>query len=113
MIEVFKILNNYYDTEATKNLLELSTVNHTRGHNLKLFSKHSRTNMRKYFFSNRVVSPWNSLPSHIIHAPSVIAFERRLDKHWRNQEFVHDFDETFNSYEGARPPPPELDIEVA
>ena len=30
------------------------------------------------FFSNRVINIWNSLPSHIVQAPSVATFRERL-----------------------------------
>ena len=30
------------------------------------------------FFSNRVINIWNSLPSHIVQAPSVATFRKRL-----------------------------------
>ena len=35
----------------------------TRGHSLKLFVQQSRIDARKYFFSNRVIRSWNSLPA--------------------------------------------------
>ena len=35
----------------------------TRGHNLKLFVLQSRIDARKYFFSNRVIQSWISLPA--------------------------------------------------
>ena len=37
-----------------------STV--TRGHQYKIYVNHSRR-VRKYFFAERVVGPWNSLPT--------------------------------------------------
>jgi len=35
----------------------------TRGHVYKLFVQQSRIDVRKYFFCNRVVKIWNSLPA--------------------------------------------------
>ena len=35
----------------------------TRGHVSKLFVRQSRVDVRKYFFGNRVVKIWNSLPA--------------------------------------------------
>jgi len=37
-------------------------------------------NVRKFFFSQRVVDIWNSLPKHVMEAESVNSFNRRLDK---------------------------------
>ena len=34
---------------------------------------------QKHFFSNRVVSHWNSLPSHVVDADTVLNFKKRLD----------------------------------
>ena len=34
----------------------------TRGHNYKLLATRSRKDTRKYFFSQRVIKVWNSLP---------------------------------------------------
>ena len=78
MIEVFKILHNIYDAEITEGLLQLSNVNTTRGHSLKLAAQlQSRLEVRRNSFAVRVVKPWN--------ASSVKVFESRLDKFWNNQ----------------------------
>ena len=37
----------------------------TRGHRFKLLIPHTRINIRKYFFSNRVIQCWNSLPAEL------------------------------------------------
>ena len=34
----------------------------------------------KYYFSNRVVNVWNSLPNYIVSAPSVSSFKRHLQQ---------------------------------
>ena len=39
----------------------------------------SRLEVRRNFFSQRVVGAWNLLPAHIIEAPDVKAFENRYD----------------------------------
>jgi len=44
-------------------------------------SKHCCTkDIRKYFFSNRVINRWNSLPDHIVQASSINAFKYGLQK---------------------------------
>jgi hypothetical protein len=83
MIECYKILHEIYDDEVSPNLPR-STSN-LRGHGYKLFKRRTLTlDLRKCFFSNRIVEPWNSLPEDIVSAPSLNAFKRRLDKFWRN-----------------------------
>ena len=39
-----------------------------------------RLDIRKYFFSNRVVKDWNSLPHALQQAHNVPAFKRELEK---------------------------------
>ena len=42
--------------------------------------------IRKHFFSQRVVNAWNKLPQHVVDAPSVNCFKNRLDKHWEDMD---------------------------
>ena len=62
----------------------------TRGHNLKLFKNHSRTNLRKHSFSNRVVDTWNSLSSFTVNAKDVDSFKKFLDGDLFNLLYIHD-----------------------
>ena len=58
----------------------------TRGHDLRLHKSRAKYDLRKYFFSNRVVNIWNFLPGHVVNADTVNCFKSRLDKFWANQE---------------------------
>jgi len=49
----------------------LSDCIHTRGHKYKLVKPQCSLDVRKYFFANRVVDSWNSLPSYIVSTPIV------------------------------------------
>jgi len=53
----------------------------TRRHDLRLHKPKSRVkyDLRKYFFSNRVVNVWNSLPGHVVNADTVDCLKCRLD----------------------------------
>ena len=82
MIETFKYMNGYYDTERP--LFEKTTSEQLRGHPLKLKKQRHRLNIRANYFSHRIVNTWNSLPASIVTAPSVDSFKRRLDNHWRD-----------------------------
>ena len=90
MIEVYKIMHHIYDPEVA-DILKPAIYMGGRGHNFKLFHPHSRTSLRKNFFTVRVVEKWNQLPSEVVNAPSVLAFERRLDKHWSRQPMLYDW----------------------
>ena len=115
MIETYKILNNIYDQEVSRELLQLNTcpLYNTRGNDLKLFNRHARLNTRKYFFSNRITEAWNSLPNIVINAPYVASFERRIDKIWRDEEFVYNHNLPFKKTTRSRSKPQELDIEAS
>ena len=89
MIEVFKIIHNYYDTRASINF-NFNPVSSTRGNTFKLQKEMCRYDKRKYSFCYRVVNVW-SLPDYVVEADSVNSFKNRLDKYWANQEFVFNF----------------------
>ena len=69
------------------------------GQSQKLNKSRSRVDIRKYFFSSRVVTIWNSLPECVISTLSVNAFQNRLYKFWTNHPLKYntDMDIQFNS----------------
>jgi hypothetical protein len=82
LIDAYKYVHNIYDTDRPQ--LQLHDGRDTRGNSLKLAKGRCRLDVRASFFSQRVVSSWNSLPDSIVTAPTVNAFKNRLDKHWAN-----------------------------
>ena len=104
MIECFKLLNNVYDKDVSNLLLLNSTVNpnaQTRGHTLKLYSHKHKLEVAKNFFTSRVSKAWNSLPQHVVKAPTVNTFKNRLDRFWKNQPLIHDFEASLKLYATA------------
>ena len=80
-IYVYKLLTNKVYTDHP--ILKLMNENSiTRGHKLKLEKMAFKTTVRQKFFTNRIVEPWNKLPSNVIEAPSINAFKNRFDKLW-------------------------------
>jgi len=63
-------------------------VNQTRGNKLKIFQKRVHYNLRKYFFSNRVIQIWNRLLDSVIESSSrpINTFKNNLDKLWQNED---------------------------
>ena len=78
LIETFKIMKNFSKIDAAK-LFKMRKSN-TRGHNMKIFKEHSRLNIRKYFFSQRVANNWNLLPAETVNSKSLGIFKTKLHK---------------------------------
>ena len=79
LIQTFKILKGI-DKINAELFFDLNTTFRTRGHKYKLNKKRPKLEMRKHFFSQRVVNLWNQLPQHVVEADSVNNFKNRLDK---------------------------------
>ena len=52
----------------------------TRGHSFRIRCRPFRTEMGRKFFTQRVVSRWNSLPQKLVEANSLDVFKRALDR---------------------------------
>jgi len=48
-------------------------------------------NLRKHYFSARIVNIWNSLPNHVVDVTNVNLVKARLDRFWINQDVKYDF----------------------
>ena len=92
LIEMYKIVNKCYSPDTTLSI-RYNTYAQTRGNNYKIFAQHISYDMRKYFFTNRVMNVWNSLPNSVVCAPSMNAFKNILDGFMSDQEMVYDWKE--------------------
>ena len=50
----------------------------TRGNNFKLAKQTCSIDVRKFFYGNRIVDAWNSLPYTVVSASSINSFKRKL-----------------------------------
>jgi len=80
LIQVSQIVKGF-DSLNTDNFFELDNGgDHAlRGHKWKLKVMICRLQLRKYFFSQMVISSWNKLPEHVVDAYSVNSFKKQLD----------------------------------
>ena len=75
----------------TSDLFELSHNTQTRGNSLKLEKGRCRLDVRKHYFTNRVINLWNDLPDTVIQAKTLNSFKNRLDRFWSDQPVMFDF----------------------
>ena len=80
-IEVFKIMHGYEGLNKDM-FFRIKNDSITRGHSLALVKSHSRLDIRKYTFSQRVVNDWNKLPEECINATSVNMFKNNIDQYF-------------------------------
>jgi len=90
MIAVFKITHNIYDGAVSPDLTFYARAS-TRGNNYKLVNHSFHYDLRKHFFSARIVNIWNSLPNSVVDSSTVNAFKAWLDKIWSHQAVNYDF----------------------
>jgi len=84
LIETYKILHGKEDIDHHQ-LFELVLNGHElRGHDLKFYKQYSRLNIRKHFFSQRVIDALNQLPPSVVDAASINSFKRNLDDFWKD-----------------------------
>src|SRR5437867_8651792 len=84
LIEVFKMIKGLNKSDYTR-FFTLAQNNRTRGHALKIIKNRSRVNVRKNFYSQRIVNDWNALSVMVVDSESVNNFKNNYDKYVDNK----------------------------
>lgn len=78
LIVAFQYINGVYKKDRER-LVTTACSDRTRGNGFKLKEGRFRLDIRKTFFTMRVVRHWNRLPREVVDAPSLQVFKVRLD----------------------------------
>jgi len=79
LIEVFKMAHGFSAIPST-DMFRIDATGRTRGHSMKLVKCRCNKDIRKYFFSHRVVSKWNMLDNDSLMAKIVNGFKTKLER---------------------------------
>ena len=92
LIEVFKLFCGLSVVDIDK-FFELDKSSRTRGHILKLKKSRVVTDLRKIFFTERVIDIWNHLESSVVKAETMNMFKSRLRKIHHTDEYSRPYPE--------------------
>jgi hypothetical protein len=78
LIEVYKMANGLSSVPLER-MFKMNPDSRTRGHKWKLMKPHCALDIRRHFFSDRVINRWNSLHSSVVEAATLNSFKSRLE----------------------------------
>jgi len=91
LIQCFKIFRGIDDVNV-QDFFTLTTVKSTRNSSEKIFIQQSRTNIRKFCFTNRVAPIWNKLPTNYKIAQDINQFKNIIDNWKLYTDIIYSYD---------------------
>ena len=85
LLEDLKIINGLDSIFPADFFITENEHGKTRGHPYKISKLHSRLDIRKYSFTQRIVNDWNRLPRSAVMSASINQFKGHIDKYLRNR----------------------------
>ena len=82
---MFKIFKGFDNVKPTDVFAMSSTG--LRGHESKLYKPQAHLDIKKNFFTVRVIDELNRLPESLLHCGTLSTFKKRLDCHLRNRGY--------------------------
>jgi len=79
LIEVYKIVNGISGINFD-GFLEYNTNDRTRGHSRKLRKKRFNTDLRKHFFTDRIINIRNALDDRTVTSATLNSFKNGLER---------------------------------
>ena len=78
LLEVFKMKQGL-SAAPFDQMFKLNRTERTHGHHIKIAKQGCRLDIRKYFFSDRVVTCWNGLDKEAINTKTINNFKKAAD----------------------------------
>jgi len=79
LLKVFRLKAGLFFI-SLQTFLDCNVDSRTRGHSRKIAKNRTKLDIRKYFFSERVVNRWNNLSQDDVDQRSVNGFKRALER---------------------------------
>ena len=86
LIEVFKMFKGF-DNIKLNDFFKLSSTT-LRGHSLKIYKPQVHLDIRKFFFTVKIIDIWNSLPIYLINCETIATFKKHLDCLLKNRGYI-------------------------
>ena len=83
MLEVFKIINGFTDID-TERIFKLIHTPRPGRHHKSIVRYHSRLDACHKLFLQRVIKPWNTLPSNVVNVLTVNNFKTKYQNYCHN-----------------------------